>query len=93
MPSFNIAGNRMVYAKGEKVLPVWSAARFALILGKDSFLKMETAAGGSSDLRYAKYVLERSNSVDMNDPDVLAMIESLSPSIISAEKLAVLKGE
>ncbi len=73
--------------------PIWSAARFALILGKEAFSAMEAASAGSADLRYAKYVLERSNIVDMNDPDVLAMIESLSPSIISAEKLAVLKGE
>ncbi len=75
-----------------KSKPVWSAARFALILGQDGFDKMEAAAG-SKEVRYAKYVLERSPVVDLNDPSVLAMLEALSPSVISAGALAVLKGE
>lgn len=69
---------------------IWSKPDFILTVGKAAFDIITD--GADKDLRFAKYVLDSADSVDMNNPQYVALVDMLrAKNIIDAAKLAALK--
>lgn len=69
---------------------VWSKPQFILTIGKTAFDSI--VDGADKDLRFAKYVLDSADSVDMNVPEYVALVDLLrAKNIITAAQLTALK--
>lgn len=69
---------------------VWSKPQFILTIGQASFNSI--VDGADKDLRFAKYVLDSADAVDMNVPEYVALVDLLrAKNIISVAQLAALK--
>lgn len=69
---------------------VWSKPQFILTIGKTSFDSI--VDGADKELRFAKYVLDSADAVDMNVAEYVALVELLkTKNIITAAQLAALK--
>lgn len=85
-------GAKYVAVVAAPVYKVWSKPQFILSIGQAAFNSI--IDGTDKDLRFAKYVLDSADSVDMNIPDYVAMVELLkTKGLITAAKLTELKAQ
>ncbi len=92
---FHILGNKWDGSKfvAVAVAPrykVWSKPQFILQLGKTTFDAI--IDGTDKDLRFAKYVLDSADAVDMNVAEYVSLVDLLrAKNIITAAQLTALK--
>lgn len=83
-------GEKFVSVPAPVRYKIWSKPDFILTLGQsvyDSIVDSE-----DKGLRFAKYVLDSADSVDMNNPQYVALVDMLKvKNLIDAAKLAALK--
>ncbi|MEN0037461.1 MAG: hypothetical protein AAGC78_10340 [Cellvibrio sp.] len=71
---------------------IWSKPQFILSIGKTAFDAI--IDGADKDLRFAKYVLDSADAVDMNVPDYVSLVDLLrTKNLITAAKLAEIKAQ
>lgn len=83
-------GNKFVVVAKTARYKVWSKPQFILTIGKTAFDSI--VDGADKELRFAKYVLDSADSVDMNFPEYVALVDLLrAKNIITAAQLTALK--
>ena len=91
----HVLGQKWDGAKFVVVAPVlrpkvWSKPQFILLVGKTAFDAI--IDGSDKDLRFAKYVLDSADAVDMNVAEYVALVELLrTKNLITAAQLTALK--